>query len=188
MFLANKGMTALLMCPMRSALAVSGVARTAYVVSYIYEGPMLTQQEAETLRGQLNYTTTGMTQVSRLPDLFNQIRKRLGYTTDTPPATRSDPLSRKAYGRNVDEVCFRMRPPSASKLTALVAGTVGLLITVTYEGDGPNTNTTGLIVVMSVGLPGSGAEVEIENTAVSIGDILRINDLYIKIDGLLGET
>lgn len=186
MFLANKGMTSLLMCPMRSSFAVSGVVRTTNVVSYIYEGPMWTQQEAEAFRGQLNYTATGMTQGSSLPGLFDQIRKRLGYTTDTPPATRGDSLLGEAYGRNVDEVCFRMRSSSVSKLTALVAGTVGLLITVTYESY--NSSSTGLIVVMSVGLPGSGAEVEIENTAVSIGDILRINDLYIKIDGLLGET
>lgn len=186
MLLANKGMMALLMGPLRSTVAVSGTPRMSNVVSYIYEGSMWTPQEAETFKNQLTYTTTGMTAGNNLANLFDPIRKRLGYTTDTPPAARGDALSGKAYGRNVDEVCFRMRPPSVSKLTALVAGTVGLLITVAYENY--NSNTTGLIVVMSVGLPGSGAEVEIENTSVAIGDILRINDLYIKIDGLLGET
>lgn len=186
MFLANKGMTAFLMCPFRASGSVSGISRVNNTVSYIYEGPMWTQQEADTFRGQLLYTESGLTMGDRLLAMFNSIRRNLGYTSNVGPTLQGQLLTDKAHGNSPDEACFRMREPIPVRLTAWNEGTLGLLIVVTYLAY--NTHTTSMIAVLSVGLPGSGAEVEIESTDVVSEDRIKLNDLYLKFSGLLGEA
>lgn len=186
MFLANKGMTAFLMCPFRATSGVSGVSQVNNTVTYMYEGPMWTQQEADTFRNQLTYTTTGMTLGNSLAGLFNAIRRSLGYTSGSMPTLQGQTLTNKAYGKTADEACFRMRAPVTVKLTGGATGILGVLIVVTYSTY--NTNTTGLIAVMSVGLPGSGAEVELEDTNIASGNVIQLNDLYLRLSGLLGES
>lgn len=186
MFLANKGMTVFLMCPFRAPGAVAGISRVNNFVSYIYEGPMWTQQEADTFKGQLTFTGGGFTLTNSLKPMFDAIRRNLGYTSSGMPTLHGQELTDKAHGKSLDEVCFRLRPVGTVKLTSNATGIIGVLITVAYATS--NTNTTGLIVVLSVGLPGSGAEVEIEDTNVVSGETIRVNDLYLKFSGLLGES
>jgi hypothetical protein len=182
MFLANKGMTAYLMNPFRAA---AGGAFASYAVTYLYEGPELTAGELAALKTAVTTGTGAMAGGSAFTTYLNSIRRYLAYTSISGTTVSGQLLVNKAYGNTVDEFCLRLRPVVTSVLKGFQAGTTGLMLCMLYDNyNGP----IHAAVLMTVGLPGSGKEIEIENTTIAANDVIRVNDMYVRLTDLLGES
>lgn len=177
-FLANEPMMQFLMHPFhRNDLAGMN---TLYIE--LYSGPALTAAEITQAQSASVNLSTGYLNGQAMSNFLKTTRTLLMYG---PGGSGYTTLNQKSHYGKADFKAILLSQRSEI-LTFLAAGTVTLAYVVLYNGSAWATGTRSGFL-LSVGGVGSGAEVELENTVITSGSRVRLNDIILKVANLLGE-
>lgn len=177
-FLANEPMMQFLMHPLHRN-DLPGV-NTLYME--LYTGPALTPAEIAYAQSATVNLTTSYINGQAMSNFLRTTRTRLTYG---PGSGGISPFNQKShYGKSDSKglLCSQR----TELFTIEAAGTATLAFVVLYNGSAWATGSR-IGFLLSVGPIGSGAEIEMENPVIAAGGRYRMNDVIVKIAGLLGE-
>lgn len=177
-FLANEPMMQFLMHPFhRNDLTGSTIAFMEF-----YTGDQsLTPAEIAYSQTTAVNLTTGFLNCQAMSNYLRTTRTMLSHGIGTGYGFTSAPKSH--YGApNSKAILLSQRD---AVLNIVASGTASLAMILVYDSSYATQSRCAFIC--SVGGIGSGAEIEMEDTAFAVGKRIKLNDFIIKISGLLGE-
>lgn len=177
-FLANEPMMQFLMHPFHRN-DLPGV-NTFYVE--LFSGPALTAAEIAQAQSASVNLSTGYVNGQAMSNFLKTTRTLLAYG---PGGSGYTTFNQKSHYGEADSKALLISQRS-ELLTFLAAGTATLAFVIFYNGSAWATGSR-IGFLLSVGSIGSGAEVEMENPVIVNGGRYKLNDIIIKLPGLLGE-
>lgn len=177
-FLANEPMMQFLMHPFhRNDLTGSTIAFMEF-----YSGASaLTPAELAYSQTTAVNLTTGFLNCQAMSNYLRTTRTMLSHGIGTGQGFSPPPKSH--YGTpDSKAILFSQRD---AILNIVASGTAALAMVLLYDSSYATQSRCAFIC--SVGGIGSGAEIEMEDTAFAVGKRIKLNDFIIKISGLYGE-
>lgn len=177
-FLANEPMMQFLMHPLHR----NDLAGMTSLYMELYTGPALTAAEIAQAQSASVNLSTSYINGQAMSNFLRTTRTRLMYG---PSSGGYPTFTQKSHYGKADSKGL-LTSQRSELLTFEAAGTATLAFVIFYNGSAWATGSR-VGFLLSVGAIGSGAEVEMENPVIVNGGRYKLNDIIIKIAGLLGE-
>ena len=175
MLLLNKGMMQYIKHPFHR----NDYAHTTLMWVSIYDGPDLTEEQLNAIRGSM--LASGRFNHS---DIISRLGARNQLVWDGSNLTGMALTTIKSDGGPA-KIIFPFSRIS-NVLLGRAAGKASLLHLTLYSNS--SSVNTACELFFTVGLPNSGADVELDEVEVTVGKRFRLNDIVFNIENLLGEA
>jgi hypothetical protein len=182
MFKLSKNMTALMLNSVRNSESGFSSSNNQYLNAILYTGGDLSPGEIAAFENAGTQTGAANTYTRNYTAAYNLLASTRTLLAQTPTAI--SPLIQRFqnFGKTPDKSIWRLS--QLAPLSVSSSGVAGLLV-IKFSSTPNSATTARLVFVFTVGLPGSGAEIELTETNLVAGSLVYLNDIEIDYQGLM---
>jgi hypothetical protein len=185
MFKMNDYMVAAMLNSLRNMESLANVnVNNQYLNARLYSGTDLTPDEVAAFEsaGNASPTDSGFSYTRDYTSAFSTLASTRTLLAQTPTASSPTIQRFQNVGNAPDKSVWRLS--NLAPLTAVANGTAGLLV-LKMSSLATQVNLCRIVFAFSVGEFGSGADIELTSTTVSIGGLISLNDIQLEYTGLM---